>query len=240
MSISAMRLTRRCFGPLSSTNTTRLSKKPFSPVTRANTLSEIRCAIRRALAASPLNCSPATCSPVATSHSRNRAVSLPPFLSTPPVSTNWALTVFQASRLGAASGSAGFSGKVEGLIGDRKIERAMSLAITAPILRGVAGERRHGDRHRLELAAGAHVDVAGGAAPARPKPRQAPGRGRQLLIFMLSALIPSSASGRNRPSSISTRGSIRRICRERGAGRSLSPLSAPLRHAAARPGRTAD
>ena len=50
MSITASRLRRFSFGPLSSTNTTRESKKPFSPVTRENTASAIMCATRRALA----------------------------------------------------------------------------------------------------------------------------------------------------------------------------------------------
>ena len=41
MSITASRLRRFSFGPLSSTNTTRESKKPFSPVMRENTASAI-------------------------------------------------------------------------------------------------------------------------------------------------------------------------------------------------------
>ena len=74
MSITASRLRRFSFGPLSSTKTTRESKKPFSPVTRENTESEIMWATLRAFDASDVYCSPATCSPVATSHSRNWAV----------------------------------------------------------------------------------------------------------------------------------------------------------------------
>ena len=51
MSITARRLRRFSLEPLSSTNTTRESKKPFSPVMRENTASAMRWPTRRALAA---------------------------------------------------------------------------------------------------------------------------------------------------------------------------------------------
>ena len=51
-----------------------------------------------------------------------------------PVRTNCALTPFQASMFGRWSGFVTVSGKLDGLIGSRKIERAKSLATTPPIL----------------------------------------------------------------------------------------------------------
>ena len=58
----------------SSTKTTRLSKKPVSPVTREKTASEMRWAMRRVLGPSDVYCWPATGSPVAVSQRRNCAV----------------------------------------------------------------------------------------------------------------------------------------------------------------------
>ena len=56
MSMTASRLCRFSFGPVSSTKTTRESKNPFSPVTRENTASAIMCETRRAFAASVEYC----------------------------------------------------------------------------------------------------------------------------------------------------------------------------------------
>jgi len=145
--------------------------------------------MRRAPAASPLNCSPATCSPVANVPQTEAGREPAAVVNDPPVSTNWALTVRQASRLGAASGLPGFSGKAEGLIGDRKIERAMSLAMTAPTLAVSPASGVMAMVTGLNSPPRAHRRRCGerGAASARR------GRGRR-ADFSSSALSPSSAS----------------------------------------------
>ena len=149
MSISARRLRRLDLGPVSSTNTTRLSKKPFSPVTRKRLRrrSDARRAAR--FRASVVYCWPATCWPLAVSHSRNCAAMRPPSARpTRPVSTNCALTVFQASMFGRASGLAIVFGKrrrvdraqehgMGEVVGDHRADRSFA---------GVARERRHRDR----------------------------------------------------------------------------------------------
>src|SRR5208283_4423995 len=127
----ARRLRRWFFGPLSSMKTTRESKKPFSPVMRVKTASETRCASRRALPASAVNCVPAACWPVVASKRRKAICARPsPPRCARPVTTNCALSARNASRLGTASGGAALGPRLDESIGLRNTERLKLLTMT--------------------------------------------------------------------------------------------------------------
>ena len=186
MSISASRLRRFSFGPVSSTNTTRLSKKPVlaGDARKHRVGDQMRDAPRIAGLGGIL-----LARDLLAGRDVPQAGTAPQMWPPSARATRAGEHELRVDRLPGVDVRAArrdwrsFSGKLVGLSGLRKTEWAKSLATHRADLglRAVARERRHGDRHRREVRAGMDVDVARRAqapAPARAA-RRSPARGNR-------------------------------------------------------------